>query len=157
MDASPFYLNYGQHPWIPLNISLDNSEVGSQGHAPHADKVFQRMSQLFAMAKKHLLAAQCRQKAYADTKSHDVTFVEGDWVLLSTEYLRLQGSRKLLPRFVGSFLITKIVGKHAYWLELPPHMRIHPVMHVSLHQPHRAGQQSPWGSLPTTSNGHDGR
>ena len=77
------------------------------------------MSQLFAMAKKHLLAAQCRQKAYADTKRRDVTFVEGDWVLLSTENLRLQGSRKLLPRFVGPFLITKVVGKHAYRLHSP--------------------------------------
>ena len=85
MGASPFSSNYGQHPWTLLNSSLDNSGVGSRDHAPHADKVFRRMSQLFAMARKHLLAAQCRQKAFADPKRHDVTFVEGDWVLLSKQ------------------------------------------------------------------------
>ena len=116
--------------------------MGPRGYVPHADKVFQRISHLIAMAKKHLLAAQSRQKAYADTKRQDVTFIVGDQVLLSTENLRLQGSRKLLPRFVGPFTVTKVVGKHAYQLELPPHMRIHSVMHVSLLKPYKAGDRS---------------
>ena len=64
-------------------------------------------------------------------------------MLLSTANLRLQGSRKLLPRFVGPFSITKVVGKHAYQLELPTHMRIHSVMHVSLLKPYKAGQSQP--------------
>ena len=90
--ASPFYLNYGQHPWTPISISLDNSSVGPRGQVPHADKVFQHLSQLAAAARAHLLAAQSRRKAYADTKRQDVTFHEGDLVLLSTENLRMQGS-----------------------------------------------------------------
>ena len=142
VQASPFYLNYGQHPWTPLSISLDRSGMGQCGRAPHADKVFQRISHLIALAKKHLLAAQNRQKAYADTKRHDVTFAVGDQVLLSTANLRLQGSRKLLPRFVGPFSIIKVVGKHAYQLELPTHMRIHSVMHVSLLKPYKAGNHA---------------
>ena len=91
------------------------------------------------LLRKHLLAAQRRQKAYADTKCRDVIFVEGDQVLLSTENLWAQGNRKLLPRFVGIFTITKIVGKHAYRLEMPPHIRIHSVMHVSLRKAYQAG------------------
>ena len=40
VQASPFYLNYGQHPWTPLSVSLDRSGMGQRGRAPHADKVF---------------------------------------------------------------------------------------------------------------------
>ena len=63
-------------------------------------------------------------------------------VLLSTKSLRLQGSKKLLPRFVGPFTVTAVVGKHAYRLALPPHTRIHSEMHVSLLKPFRASDRS---------------
>ena len=142
IGCSPFYLNYGQHPWTPLSISLDNSGVEPQGYVPHAEKFFQHMSHLTARARKCLQAAQSRQKAYADSKRQNLTFVEGDQVLLSTKNLLLQGSRKLLPRFVGPFTITRVVGKHAYQLELPPHMHIHSVMHVSLLKPYKASERS---------------
>ena len=42
--ASPFFLNFGQHPWTPLTISLDNIGVGSRGYIPHAGKVVQHLS-----------------------------------------------------------------------------------------------------------------
>ena len=61
---------------------------------------------------------------------------------LSSENLRLQGSTKLLPRFVGPFQNTKVVGKLVYRLEIPLHMCIYPVLHVSLLKPHRAGDRS---------------
>ena len=63
-------------------------------------------------------------------------------VLLSTQNLRLQGSRKLLPRFIGPFAIKALVGKHAYRLDLPPHMHIHDVMHVSLLKPFKPSERS---------------
>ena len=142
IGASPFFLNYGQHPWTPLSVSLDSSGVQPKGYVPHASKVFQRMSHLTNTAKRHLLAAQSRQKAYADSKRADVTYKVGAMVLLSTQNLRLQGSRKLLPRFIGPFAITALVGKHAYRLDLPPHMHIHKVMHVSLLKPFKTSDRS---------------
>ena len=57
----------------------------------------------------------------------------GDEVLLSTRNLPIQGatggSFKLGPLYCGPF---KILEKYiaAYKLDLPPHMKIHPVFHV---------------------------
>ena len=46
--------------------------------------------------------------------------------------LRYPGSRKLLPRWVGSFTVKRHIGPVAYRLALPDSMRtVHPVFHVS--------------------------
>jgi hypothetical protein len=72
-------------------------------------------------AKKHLLAAQNRQKSYADTKRREISFDVGTQVLLNTSNIKLKmpGARKLLPRWIGPFKVLKKVGKVAYKLELP--------------------------------------
>ena len=61
-------------------------------------------------------------------------------VLLSTSNIKLKtlDSRKLLPRWIGSFKIVLKVGKIAYKLDLPDIMKIHPVFHVSLLKLYRA-------------------
>jgi len=85
-------------------------------------------------AKKHLLAAQNRQKSYADTKRREISFDVGTQVLLNTSNIKLKmpGARKLLPRWIGPFKVVKKVGKVAYKLELPETLKIHDVFHISL-------------------------
>ena len=58
----------------------------------------------------------------------------GDEVLLSTKNLPAQvvarGSRKLGPLYCGPFtMLEKLTS--GYRLDLPPHMKAHPVFHVS--------------------------
>ena len=61
------------------------------------------------------------------------TYQIGDQVLLSTKNLKLKkGSKKLLPRYVGPFSISKAINPVAYKLDLPKTWRVHPVFHVSL-------------------------
>ena len=40
--------------------------------------------------------------------------------------------RKLAPRWLGPFAILQKMGEMAYELQLPAHMKIHPVFHVAL-------------------------
>ena len=58
----------------------------------------------------------------------------GDEVLLSTRNLLVQvaarGSRKLGPLYCGPFAVLEKLTS-AYRLDLPPHMRVHPMFHVS--------------------------
>lgn len=54
--------------------------------------------------------------------------------------MNVTGDRKLVPRFVGPFQITERIGPLAYHLDLGTrYHRVHPVFHVSLLKPFRAG------------------
>ena len=46
--------------------------------------------------------------------------------------LRLGKFKKLSFRYCGPYAITKRIGNQAYELDLPPHLKIHKVFHVSL-------------------------
>jgi hypothetical protein len=84
-----------------------------------------------------------RQKAYADSsgRSNRVRYDIGDRVLLSTQNLPERlishlGSSKLLPRYIGPFRVTNVVGD-AYTLQLPPRLRLHPTFYVGRLKPYQ--------------------
>ena len=84
-----------------------------------------------------LLAAQSRQKEYADRKVRDMDFMEGEQVLLKVSpmkgVMRFGKRGKLSPRYIGQFEVLKRVGEVAYELDLPPGLSgVHPVFHVSM-------------------------
>ena len=46
--------------------------------------------------------------------------------------------KNLLPRWIGPFPVAQSVGKVAYRLQLPAHLKLHPVFHVSKLRPYRS-------------------
>ena len=78
IQTTPFMLNHGQHPFTPLNIGI------SKCHVPATKDLVQSMSSITQEAKKHLLASQNKQKSYANTKRHEISFDVGTQMLLST-------------------------------------------------------------------------
>ena len=84
-----------------------------------------------------MVAAQNRQRKYADQTRKKMEYEEGETVLLKVSpwkgLTRFGKKGKLSPRYVGPFEILKKVGTVAYELALPPHMQhIHNVFHVSM-------------------------
>ncbi|XP_074328172.1 uncharacterized protein LOC141666086 [Apium graveolens] len=81
------------------------------------------MKDTVTVIKNRLIAAQDRQKKYANPARKDVKFKIGEPVLLKVspwKVLTLFGKKgKLAPRYIGSFEILNHVGKIAYELALP--------------------------------------
>ena len=89
-----------------------------------------------ALVRERMLAAQSRQKSYADKRRRSLEFRVGAqvWLRVSpTRGVRRFGIKgKLSPRYVGPFEILERVGEVAYRLALPPRLEgVHPVFHVS--------------------------
>ena len=77
-----------------------------------------------------------RQKAYADDSRRPLMFVAGDHVFLrvtrTTGVGRALYSRKLSPKFLGPYQISRRIGPVAYEITLPPQLaNLHSVFHVS--------------------------
>ncbi len=130
---TPFFLNFGYQPRTPLGEVIERVN-------PASASFVERLQSALSFARKCLVAAQQRQKVFADQKRKEISFSVGDKVLLSTKYLNLKHSetnRKLLPKWIGPFEVVQVVGPVAYKLNMNPGWRVHPVFHVSLLEPYR--------------------
>ncbi len=128
---SPAQLLFGYQPRHIM-------DVFAQSHLPKfenpaATEMISQMKKELELAQKRLAEAKQRMKSYVDKTRRDERFVVGDEVLLSTVNLSFAIPRKLKPRFVGPFKVTKVISPVAYELKLPQTLsRLHPVFHVSL-------------------------
>jgi len=127
---SPFYLMNGEHPNVPNTLS--NYTVNIDVNVESAQTFTHFFQQLIQCAQRSLDRARAYQKKHADQNRRELTFNVGDRVLLSTAHLEVSMPRAFRKRYVGPFAVTQRISDVAYRLELPPHMRIHNVFHVSL-------------------------
>ncbi|KAF0702118.1 Aste57867_7825 [Aphanomyces stellatus] len=108
------------------------------------------------MAHDNLKKAQQRQKDYYDKRRSNVTFKQGDIVLLATRNLPLKHAQqfdkserpKLVPRFIGPFEIVQVINDNAMRLKLPRSMsRLHEVFNVDRLK-HHQGNDAKFASRP---------
>ena len=147
---TPFFLNYGKHPRTPLMNQFPQAD-----ELPALGTVLDALDDTLERTRRLLQRAQDRQKHYADRKRRPHAFGEGADVLLSSKNLRFKGKglRKLYPKFIGPFRITRMVGKNAAELELPPEWSMHNVFHVSLLRPYTARDGAHEVPLPAVDEG----
>ena len=126
---SPFYLNYGHEPVMPVQLLEGNEKTSTESVA----SFIRRVTSDWELAKENLKRSVGMQQRYYDSKHRDISYKVGDLVLLSTRNLRMKGTPgKLQRKFVGPFQVTETIGQQAYRLSLPDDWKIHPVFHVSL-------------------------
>jgi hypothetical protein len=113
--------------------------AGSNRIINSLDDFLQQMVRLWDTARNALLLSQHNQKYAYDLRHRHEEFFIGDYVFLSTQrnydygkihYASKTDSPKFEPRYLGPFRIIGKPSKHAYELELPPSIKIHPVIHI---------------------------
>ena len=133
---SPFFANYGLHPRCTLRVT----PAGPGASNPSAEEITQKYRAIHDRAKEDLKHAQAKYKEFYDARHKEAPIFEpGDLVWLSRRNITTtRPSSKLDVKRLGPFKVLEAVGdsKLAFRLELPAQMRIHPVFHVSLLEPH---------------------
>ena len=131
VQQAPFFLNHGRAAKTPLDILLPWREDVDN---PASCKFAENLQRLVAREQKLTIAAQQRHKLYYDTKHAPAVFAVNDEVLLSTTGLNLKisGTNKLAPKWVGPFLVLERIGAVAYKLDLPETMKNYNIFHVFL-------------------------
>jgi hypothetical protein len=131
IKMAPYEALYGRRCTSPLCWETlgERSLVGPDWIQQTAQKVQE--------IRQNMLAAQSRQKSYADVRRRDLEFAVGDQVLLKVSptkgVVRFGTTGKLSPRYIGPFDIIARVGSLAYRLQLPDSMKgVHNVFHVSM-------------------------
>ena len=100
-------------------------------------EMLQESQRTVELIRQRLVAAQDRQRAYADERRREVTFAQGDRVFLRVSPtrggVRVGRRGKLSPRYIGPFEVLQRVSEVAYEIALPPSLAaVHPVFHVSM-------------------------
>ncbi len=124
---SPFECCLGYQP--PLFASQE-----SQSSVPSVERFIQRCKRTWRRVRSALCRTRTRTRRAANRhRVRSPRYVCGQKVWLSTRNLPIQeGSRKLMPRFVGPFSIVKVLSPVAIKLRLSRQLRrVHPVFHVS--------------------------
>ncbi|MCO5557795.1 hypothetical protein L7F22_011367 [Adiantum nelumboides] len=127
---TPFEAMYGYNCPTPINF------LNSRNKVELSHEMLEKMDNELAKIRGNIREAQKRHKLYYDKKHRVVEYEIGDMVFLKVipekSHLILGKDRRLSPRFAGPFKILKRIGSLAYKLELPSHVKVHPVFHVSL-------------------------
>ncbi|KAF7777779.1 hypothetical protein Agabi119p4_3851 [Agaricus bisporus var. burnettii] len=120
-------VNVGRHPRTGFDLRR-------QGNHPAAADFADRMKLQHEETQAALKKAQDDMRRYVDRgRGEAVKYKEGDKVLLATWDLQIQGrpTRKLMEKFIGPYVIKKVISPNAVELDLPQSIRIHPVVNVS--------------------------
>jgi len=125
---SPFQVNYGREPRMGFDIR-------KKGKNEKAEEFVKKMKERHEEAKAVLVKSQKEMKKQADRNRKEAEeYRVDDKVLISTKdfskKLMKRATKKLMEKFIGLYVVRKIVSENAVELELPAPLRVHPVVNV---------------------------
>ena len=128
---TPFYLNYGCHPWK----GKTNSHPGSNDNITNFLKLWDCAHKDMSTSAK--IAAKPAKQHYDLRKKPAHEYKPGDQVWLEASNLKsIHPSKKLGPKHYGPFKVIEKIGHATYWLLLPDNWKlIHLVFNQDLLTP----------------------
>ena len=163
IGMTPHYLLFGTNPKTPFHLALlrQCTQVADEKlQNPSAVQLATQLQERVERARQCLHVARDRQQARSDKVRKPVRYEVGDQVLLHTQHFTFKSPkgalvRKLLPRWIGPFTVEQTVGQVAYKLQLPVHLRMHPVFHVSKLRPYHSDGRIQPPAAPILVDGHE--
>ena len=127
--CSPFFANYGYHPKANIKIKKE----GSSECVPASEEFLNKLKDIQEENKINISRAQKSQAMYYNQRKRQIRELRiGDQVYIDTKNITTtRPMKKLDHKRIGPFKIIKKLSSHAYKLELPTSMKIHPTFHIS--------------------------
>jgi len=125
---SPFQVNYGRE----LRMGFD---IRKKGKNEKAEEFVKEMKERHEEARAALVKSQEEMKRQADRNRKEAEeYRVGNKVLIITKDFSMElmkrVTKKLTEKFIGPYVVKKIVSENAVELELPASLRIHLVVNV---------------------------
>ena len=125
---SPFQVNYGREPRMGFDIRKKEKNE-------KAEEFAKEMKERHEEARAALVKSQEEIKRQVDRSRKEAKeYRVGDKVLISTKYFSMESmkraTKKLTEKFIGPYVIRKIVSENVVELELPASLKIHLVVNV---------------------------
>ena len=126
--SSPFKVNYGREPRMSFDIKKKRKHVKTE-------EFVKEMKNRYEEAKTALVKSQKEMKRYVNrNRKKAKEYRVGDKVLISTKdfpmELMKRAMKKLMEKYIGPYVVKKIILENAVELELPAVLRIHLVVNV---------------------------
>jgi len=126
--SSPFQVNYGRESRMGFDIR-------KKGKNEKAEEFVREMKERHEEARTVLVKLQEEMKRQVDRSRKEAEkYRVGDKVLISTKdflmELMKRVMKKLTEKFIGPYVVKKIMLENTVELELPASLRIHPVVNV---------------------------
>ncbi|KAI9558398.1 hypothetical protein GHT06_015178 [Daphnia sinensis] len=108
---TPYFLNHGRDPVMPIDQFLRKpSNIITP--SDYKSQPMQRLHEAFVLVKANLTQAREQQRAQYDKRAREQEFNIGDKVLIDVRTPMAGTSKKLIPRFMGPYRVTKINNNH---------------------------------------------
>jgi len=126
--TSPFQVNYGRE----LRMGFD---IRKKGKNKKIEEFVREMKERHEEARAALVKLQEKMKRQADRSRKEAEeYRVGDKVLISTKDFSIdlmkRAMKKLTEKFIGPYVVRKIMSENVVELELPASLRIHPVVNI---------------------------
>ena len=107
-NETPYFLNHGRDPVLPIDNFLQVPNRTITVPSDYKSQLLQNIHEAFILVQRNLYQARAQQKEQYNKRVNEQLYEVGDKVLLNMKTPILRTSKKLIPRFIGPYRVTKV-------------------------------------------------